>query len=108
MEAFRFLLAKSGCNPSLRIGKIWVPHALRIGRISVCPAPPPHINFLISPVYMCPVSISELFQGFLIISIWQNLGAPLEDWPNLGTCSDEWQNLCTPSPKPTPPSSNVF
>ncbi len=56
---------------------------------------------------MCSMTLFELFQ-FLIIRIWQNMGAPpSEDWQNLGTPSDKWRNMGALS-KASTHASHVF
>ncbi len=99
MEAVRFLTVKSGCPtfedwhylgipPPAMIDIIWVPFSLTYNVLII----------ILSMFYGLIWAIS----GFLIISIWQNLGAPSEDWKNLAPPSDKWRNLGTPSKVSTP------
>ncbi len=56
---------------------------------------------------MCSVPFFELFQVFLIISIWRNMGGPSEDWQHLGTSSPMNGEIWMPPSKASTPI-NVF
>ncbi len=96
MHNIRLLLHKGpfrkhywGVETSIFTGKlIWAPPPLRIGRM---PYNLLHMIFFITPQYVFYGLIWDI-SVVLIISIWQNLGAPLpsEDWQNLSTPSHKW------------------
>ncbi len=70
------------------IGRIWVPPFWGLTEMGT----PSIYNLLITPLYVF-YGLIWATSIFLMISIWQNLGAPP---------SNKWQNLGTPSQKPQP------